>query len=259
MTHPGDGRLQALLDGELATTERNEVERHVAACEGCAAEFGRLRVANERLVALLGLADEPPPMLAAQAAFHRRRRRSTTAGIRAALPRAAVLVLALGGVAAAAVPGSPLREAIESLTLRDRPGETPEAHAPLPPVAAPPAVDDDAVKAVSIAPADGRIRVVVSGAAPELRIRVRLTDGSRAEVTAYGAASGSRFRTAPGRIEVLGSGPGELVVHLPASSAAYVEVDGRVIAARERGVLRALAPVVAGSEDEPVFRAGHQD
>jgi hypothetical protein len=67
----------------------------------------------------------------------------------------------------------------------------------------------------------------------------------------------ARLRAGPGRIEVLGAGPGELVVTLPADAeAAFVEVNGRVLAAKEGGELRSLAPRVAGSAAEPVFRAG---
>ena len=71
----------------------------------------------------------------------------------------------------------------------------------------------------------------------------------------------TRFHTVQSpacRIEVLGAGPGELVVTLPADAeAAFVEVNGRVLAAKEGGELRSLAPRVAGSAAEPVFRAGN--
>jgi hypothetical protein len=56
---------------------------------------------------------------------------------------------------------------------------------------------------------------------------------------------------------VLGAGPGELVVTLPTDAdAAFVEVNGRVYVAKQDGRLRSLAPRVAGSAEEPVFRAG---
>jgi hypothetical protein len=52
--------------------------------------------------------------------------------------------------------------------------------------------------------------------------------------------------------------PGELVIDLPAGAdAAFVEVNGRVVAAKEGRTLRSLAPRVAGSAQEPVFRAGN--
>jgi len=127
--------------------------------------------------------------------------------------------------------------------------------------AAPPAPvaegEDPAPKAVSILPDGGRVRVVVTGSSPELRVRARLSDQPQAQVTATGAAVSARFRTAPGRIEIVGAGPGEVAVDLPAGAdAAFVEVNGRVFAAKEGGELRSLAPRVAGSAAEPVFRAG---
>ena len=254
MTHPGEGALQALIDGELAPGPRAEAEAHLRSCGECAELVAQLRMEGARASALLGLTDVAAPVLPAQLAFQRRRR-GRLAGFRQALPRAAALVVALAGVAAAAVvPGSPVREWVEGIGIAERP-EAPEAVAPPPaPVTPAPAL---APKAVSLAPAEGRIRVLVTGASPELRIRVRMADAPRAEVLATGAAASARFRTAPGRIEVVGAGPGEVVVHLPSSAgAASVEVGGRVVAAVEDGVLRALAPRVAGSAEEPVFRAG---
>ncbi|HEX5872701.1 MAG TPA: hypothetical protein VFY65_19860, partial [Longimicrobium sp.] len=157
--------------------------------------------------------------------------------------------------AAAAIPGSPAREWVRNLGLAERSAQptavqpAPEAAAPAPVVMAP--------KAISILPSDGHIRIAVSASSPELRVRARLVPGAKAEVTATGAAATARFRTGPGRIEVLGAGPGELVVTLPADAeAAFVEVNGRVLAAKEGGELRSLAPRVAGSATEPVFRAG---
>jgi hypothetical protein len=114
-----------------------------------------------------------------------------------------------------------------------------------------------APRAISILPSGGHVRIAVSASSPELRVRARLVPGARAEVTLTGAAATARFRSGPGRIEVLGAGPGEVVVTLPADAeAAFVEVNGRVLVAKEGGELRSLAPRVAGSAAEPVFRAG---
>ncbi|HEY0025660.1 MAG TPA: hypothetical protein VGB24_22425 [Longimicrobium sp.] len=256
MTHLGEGTLQELLDDELAPDLRGAADRHLAACAACAGELAELRAGGERASALLGLADVPAPVLRAQAGFHRRRRAGgPLAGAGRALPRAAAiaLTLAVAGVAAA-VPGSPVRGWLGGETVEERPAEpvrlerAPEA---------PPAAVVPLPKAVSIFPDAGRVRVVVSGSSPELRVRTRLTDGPNAEVHATGSAASARFRTAPGRIEVVGAGPGEVVVHLPASArAAFLEVNGRVYAAKEGAVLRSLQPRVDGSAAEPVFRAG---
>lgn len=259
MIHLEEGTLQELLDGELPPGERARAEAHLAACGACAGELAELRGLTERTSALLGLVEAAPPVLQAQAAFARHRRGGgALVQARRALPRAAVLVLAVAGAAAAAaVPGSPVREWVGSLAAPERVAqEQPAQPAPAPPApgAAPVKM---APKAVSILPAEGRVRVAVSGSSPELRVRARLVPGAKAEVTATGAAATARFRTGPGRIEVLGAGPGELVVTLPSDAqAAFVEVNGRVYAAKQDGRLRSLAPRVAGSSDEPVFRAG---
>ncbi|HST61851.1 MAG TPA: anti-sigma factor [Longimicrobium sp.] len=257
MTHLGEGTLQEWLDGELAPGPRAEADAHLAACRECAGELAELRSLNARASALMGMVDAAPPMLAAQAHFARHRRGSgALAHARRALPRAAVLVLAVAGAAAAAVvPGSPVREWVERVTVEARePAPAPPAPAPAPEVAEAPAV---APKAVSILPEAGKVQVAVTGSSPELRVRARLSDEPQAQVTATGAAVSARFRTGPGRIEIVGAGPGEVVVDLPrGAAAAFVEVNGRVVAAKEGNTLRSLAPRVAGSAEEPVFRAG---
>lgn len=257
MTHPGEGTLQEMLDGELPPGARAGVEAHLASCPACAGELAELRGLTERTSALLGLVEAVPPVLAAQARFARHRRGGgALAEARRALPRAAVLVLAVAGAAAAAaIPGSPAREWVRGLGVAERPAQ-PAPVQPAPP--APPAAPaETAPKAVSILPSEGRVRIAVSASSPELRVRARLAPVERAEVTATGAAATARFRTGPGRIEVLGAGPGELVITLPADAgSAFVEVNGRVLAAKEGAELRSLAPRVAGTATEPVFRAG---
>jgi hypothetical protein len=257
MTHLGEGTLQEMLDGELPPGARAGVEAHLASCPACAGQLAELRGLTERASALLGLVEAAPPVLAAQAAFARQRRSGgALVQARRALPRAAVLVLAVAGAAAAAVvPGSPVREWVDGLAAPERAAQeapvqpAPAAPAPVPVEAAP--------EAVSILAFEGRVRVVVNGSSPELRVRARLVPGAKAEVTATGAATTGHFRTGPGRIELTGAGPGEVVVTLPADAdAAFVEVNGRVFAAKEGDRLRSLEPRVAGSATEPVFRAG---
>ena len=43
MTHIDEGRLQALIDGELRLDERHRAERHLAECAPCRAELEALR------------------------------------------------------------------------------------------------------------------------------------------------------------------------------------------------------------------------
>jgi anti-sigma factor RsiW len=246
--HLGEGTLQALLDGGLPPAERPAAEAHLAACGECAAAARELRAVNERAAALLAQADIPAPVAQAQMSLRARRLRAGRWGeARKALLRAAILVLGVAGVAAAAVPGSPVREWVEEKVLPDRKqalqptlGQTP-AEQPQQPAAA------SAPSGVSIRPDAGVVRVVLTGASPKLRVTARLVDTDRAGVLARGkAASGARFRTAPGRIEVVNAGEGELEVEIPRDArAATVQVNGHVYVAKDGDSLRVLAPADA--------------
>jgi hypothetical protein len=253
----GEGTLQALLDGALPPGERPAAEAHLAACGECAAAARELRALNERAGALLARGDVPAPVAQAQMSLRARRARQSHWGdARRALLRAAILVLGVAGVAAAAVPGSPVREWIEETVLPAKKETLPSAgRAPVPPPrqAAAPA----AASGVSIRPDGGAVRVVLTGASPRLRVTWRLVDGDRATVLARGGArSGARFRTAPGRIEVVGAGAGEIEVEIPRMArSATVEVNGRVVVAKDGDSLRELAPAGAPGGG-PAVRVG---
>lgn len=246
--HLGEGTLQALLDGELPPAERPAAEAHLAACGECAAAARELRALNERAAGLLARADVPAPVAQAQMSLRARRLRAGRWGeARRTLLRAAVLVLAVAGVAAAAVPGSPVNSWIREVVLPEkkpqlRPtlGQQPAPSQPRPAAPAAPS-------GVSIRPDEGVVRVVLTGASPRLRVTARLVDAPRAGVLARGrAAAGARFRTAPGRIEVVDAGAGEIEVEIPrAARAATVQVNGHVYVAKDGDSLRVLAP--AGS------------
>jgi len=244
--HLSEGTLQALLDRELPPGERSAAEAHLTACGECAAAARELRSLRERASALLVSGDVPAPMAQAQMSLRARRARRGQWGgeARRALLRAAVLVLAFAGVAAAAVPGSPVREWIERTVLPARKAALPPTHgrAPVPPARE--AAAPGAPTGVSIRPDAGVVRVVLSGASPRLQVIVRAVDGDHAGVLARGRArSGARFRTGAGRIEVVGAGPGEIEVEIPRTArAATVEVNGRVRVAKDGDSLRVLAP-----------------
>ena len=62
MSHPDDGTIQALLDGELSPGERGRVESHLAACASCAARLAEARAFMEeadQLVEVLTVPDRP--------------------------------------------------------------------------------------------------------------------------------------------------------------------------------------------------------
>ncbi|HEV2149709.1 MAG TPA: hypothetical protein VGR37_20075, partial [Longimicrobiaceae bacterium] len=124
---------------------------------------------------------------------------------------------------------------------------------PAPSAGEPPA-DDAASAGVSVLPELGRIQVVLTSPSPDLRIRVRLTDDSYSDVRATGAAAGARFRTGPGRVEVLGATGGEVEVVLPRTArSATVEVDGRPYFRKDGDGIRLLAPASDSSGSEVVF------
>ncbi len=259
--HLGEGTLQALLDGELAPPERTAADQHLGTCPACAAALRELRTVNERAAGLLARADVPAPVAQAQMSLRARRvRASRFTGARQALLRAAVLVLGLAGVAAAAVPGSPVREWIATNVLpHPKPAAAPALHpaAPAPPAAPVAAAPAEAPPSgVSIRPERGVVRVVLTGASPRLEIVARLVDGGRAGVVARGeAAVGARFRTSPGRIEVLGAKAGSVEVRLPrGADRASVEVNGRVYVAKQGESLVLLPPATAGGG--PSVRVG---
>jgi len=240
MKHLDEGTLQAIADGELAGGERRAAEAHLAGCGACAAELAALRADHATLGAALARADVAPPTAAAQMSLRRRRAAAQWAADgRRALLRAAVLLLALGGVAFAAVPGSPLRGWIAG----DAPAPARPELPALKPEAAPAPAAPASAAGVSILPDGGAVRVVLNGAAPGLVVHARITSGELVEVSASGAAAGARFRTAPGRIEVLDAGAGEIRIALPrGADAAVVEVDGRVYVAKEGAGLRVTPP-----------------
>lgn len=272
MSHPAEGTIQALLDGELPRAERAEVERHLQACAACRARADGLLGAAARLSAALRPLDRPAPTERALAAVSRQRwRRWVGVDAGQVLRRAAVLVLGVAGVASATVPGSPVRgwvaELLDAVQVSSAPagdstaaaaartgaGRADSAAAPgeSAPAAAPVA---ESAAGVSVLPELGRVRVVLTRPSPDLRIRVRLSDDSYSDVRATGRASGARFRTGPGRVEVSGAGAGEVEVVLPrAARSAVVEVDGRPYFRKDGDGIRLLAPASDSSGSEVVF------
>ncbi|MDB4951738.1 MAG: hypothetical protein JWM27_4387 [Gemmatimonadetes bacterium] len=253
MSHLDEGALMSLLDGELPPGERAAAERHVAACAVCAAGLRELETARAAFAGAVQAGDGQPAVAAALMAVRRRSRMERVRPVRRALVRAAALVVGFAGIAYAATPGSPVRHWIARLAA--------PASAPAAPPAlreAPPAAEAAPVRAgVSIVPEDGGVRVILSGSSPDLRVRARVSDGERAEVFATGAAAAARFRTGPGRVEIVGARGGEVTVQIPRGArTAVVEADGRVLLSREAGRLRVLAPVLDDAGPGMVFRVG---
>lgn len=229
MSHLDDGTLQAFLDDELPAPERAAAAEHMLACEECRSRHDGLKRATALFSRAVAALDVRPPAGGPRV--------DLPAGRRAvgSFVKAAGLVLLLAAAASAAVPGSPIRAWIESAV---EPEPQPEASRQPEPPAPEPAAAPAVPVAVSIAPAAGRVDVVLE----ELdgsSIRVTETDGERVAVSAAGTERDPAFSMGPGRIEVRGAVGGEVTIEIPRSLAeARVLVDGELYAEKSGGRLR---------------------
>jgi hypothetical protein len=264
MIHATDGLLQEFLDGEIDGSAAAELSDHL---DGCAACVGRLEAIRQTAAVAHGafelLVVPPAPMLRARAALaaeHRRPARGLRAAGARGLAKAAMLLLALAGAGAAAIPGSPVRRALETTLARVAElfrgaDEPPVAGAPASPAAdgAPVLISTGA----AVLPSDGRVRVVLHSPVAGTEIVVRLADSPRAEVDARTEAGGVRFRTGAGRIEVSNLSAGVVTLDIPRSVRnATIEIDGRTHVYKQGDVLQLSGPAGTGSGREVSFRVG---
>jgi hypothetical protein len=259
MIHATEGALQALADDELPVADRLRLERHLEECPACTTELHALRAASAELSSAVQTVDRPAPVDAAYREFVRRRASGGRWGpeVRRSLQRAAILVLAVAGVASATIPGSPIRQWVGEL-LEPSTSESARAIAIQPEVApTAAAAAETSATGVSVLPANGRVTVALESPVPELEVRVRLSDREFAEVQVTGAAAAARFRTSPGRIEVAGAEAGEIRIGLPRSARnAAVQINGKLFVYKEGDQLRLLTPAADSAGAEIVFRAG---
>ena len=280
MSHPDDGELRALLDGELPPEEGPRVLGHLEACAECRARRDELRRAEATAGAALdALRPSPPDLDAARRAvlgrtgdqaggpsrqdrsIERRsdehdtgpgrdsRRRSPSSRSwsgQGSLARAAAVVLLLVGGAAAGLPGSPVREWLGDLWSSGAPA------GPAATADAPTAVEEtegpgSREAEIRVDPAAGAVRVALTDARPGTRVRILLVEDGSAGVVADAAA---RFRSGPGRVEVVGAG-GEVRVEIPRSAReARVTANGRLLFRKEGATLTlpSADPDTAGAE-----------
>lgn len=254
MTHTTEGVLQAYLDGELGLEDRTGVERHLAACTSCTGELESLRamVADfSRAVAVLDSASPAPVQFAPRALRARagaswRPAAALVSGAPAALLRAAVVVLLLGGVAWGALPGSTLREWVGQLWSGGVAATAGAAGAT--------SSSTQFTSGISVLPVSGEARVLVQDPAVMERLLVRPVDGPQVTVQWTGSGADPHFRTAPGRIEVLSGDAGGLLIEAPRGSRTLIEVAGRLIAIVEGGMVQPLIMAERDGE-EVVFSA----
>lgn len=260
--HPAFDRLRAFSDGE--EPDGAGTAAHLRDCADCRARVTALRERRAQLREATTLA--PPPQAWERILARRESGEELilpTGPVSIAVPedraqvdrrawlrRAAVLLVGMAGIASATVPGSPLRAwlgALLSANAAEAPAVTAPVKAAAPAAdspAAPPASVERAPEAgIAVVPAAGEVRVVVVDANPALRIRVRLTDASRAEVRGQGAAAGAGFASGRGRITVTGARGGELEVLLPRGARrASLTVAGRRFVTLEDGRMTVLVP-----------------
>jgi anti-sigma factor RsiW len=262
MPHPNDGHLLAWLDGELEPEEGTGVREHLESCAECAGRVEALRGESEgfshAMLALderaAGIADPGPLPVAAALSTARGRRLRNTGW---SLARAAGLILVATGAAAALVPGSPVREWIESLGDGEQSGVVAPAESAS--EAAPGSEDPTALgpTAISVEPLAGELVVSLQGFGRDSNVHVRLTDALRASVRVEGSPEVPRFVTGPGTLDVIGETEGEIWVELPRSVRdAVVEVDGEAAVRIEDGRLVILWPVMDSLRGDVVFRIG---
>lgn len=227
MIHYDDGVLRAWIDRELSADTHPGVGAHIEGCADCRARIREMRGAEEVVREALRRLDGPVPHDLAWA--------RVSAGIRApvatarpavspgagwgSLARAAGITLFLaGGLAAAALPGSPLRS-----LWAPAPAETPAATLE---AAAATADREAGIRAPNAAP----VRIVLTapaGTAVEI-----VFDGVRAGV--FGPASTS-FAAAEGVLRAQAS-VGPLRVEVPRDAQRVeIESNGTVVAVVEGG------------------------
>lgn len=115
--HPSRDELQAWLDGELSAARTEQIRGHVDTCAACGDERDALDESTRVTRSLLEALDDPAPDIVVDDVIAVAERRRIDTRSRPRLPWVAVIagLLSAGLVAAAIVPGSPLRELIVSL------------------------------------------------------------------------------------------------------------------------------------------------
>lgn len=271
MSHVGEGSLQAYLDGEIDGPAAAGVRDHVATCAFCAAELTALRQAGEATHAALALLDMPAPMLRARAAIAAEsrqqpghapaphRRRSALRLGSWGLAKAAMLLLALAGASAAAIPD--VRRAFESTLARvaelfgaGQEDATIPAPPP-PPVVEEPGAPEREVRQAFVQPAAGRLRIVLAPTAGPVEVHVRLIEASRADVQTATAGQ-VRFVSSTGRLEVAGMREGVVTIGIPHTVAGAVVEIGSARVVKEGRDLVLTGPGLSERGSEVRFVTG---
>lgn len=257
MIHVDEGTLQAWLDGALSSKDRAAVEVHLADCMVCEGQVAELRALDARAGEAFSLiAETRPADLPTLAAVHRRRRSGGIARVLpAGLARAAVLLLALAGVVAAALPDSPVRRWLEEVL------DPPAAVPPAPQVTAPatpaaPLVPPVQLTGRELPLADGSIEIRLISPAPGLEFRVEMVESRLVSVTWNADDPDVRSTSATGRLEVAELSRGPVTILIPrVASRASILVDGQVWWTKTGTETRIVGPGQEGADHAVTFSA----
>ncbi len=288
MTHLDEGRLRTLLDVALSEGDAEYARGHLDGCDTCQALLAELQEASAVIsVALrhLDTVDAPtgakdsvlarvggglgeawptpststaeptpastPDLTPAEPEAPRRAAPSTPH--RFTFARAAILVLFFGAVVATALPASPVRgwiaagwhRAAELFT-----GTAQDESAALPADSALSAQTSE-FAGVRLEVETGELLVLLQDIEPGTELDVRFVDGFQA---AAFAAQPARFRTADGRIEVIGAS-GRVRLDIPRSvDVVSIQVNGRMYIRKAGDVLDVTGPIVTQTPGEIRFR-----
>ncbi|MFO8174457.1 MAG: zf-HC2 domain-containing protein [Gemmatimonadota bacterium] len=245
MGHPDEGEIRALLDGEAGEASR-ELEAHLQQCSRCGAVARDQELAMAALSEALALVDVTPSPGRLRRRIPRSRRNNEGFRLlaRRYLPRAASVALFLTAGAAAALPGSPVRQWVIQGWEGLSPGGAADSRNPAP-IAEPMAATDEATGGPGMVGASlpvkaGGMTVRIRGVVEGGEIRVILVEGAQVGVF---AGEGARFRTEAGSLEVRGA-PGSVTVEVPRDAhEVEVLVDGLLYLRQRGGETEVLGPV----------------
>ncbi len=278
MSHLDDGRLRALIDEELGDADAGAVQLHLEDCDACRQRMVELEGRATLVAQALGQLDTAAPTAGARAAVLERvgssprekpvgptrpvasvehaESKGRARALRTPFARAAILVLFLGTGVVTALPASPVRGWIaagwaRAADLFDSPDD---AGTPAGPTEEATPIPDGGVGTQSSASAGVRldaageeISIVLRGIGAGTLIVVRLVPGGEAGAFADDPAT---FRTAEGRIEVIGAAD-RVFVDLPQdAAAASIEVNGGIYLRKEGDRIDVTGPIEARTTEE---------
>jgi hypothetical protein len=170
----------------------------------------------------------------------------------------AMLLLVLAGATAAAIPD--VRRALETTISRVAAifgaGQAREAAVPIEPVPAEP-LDEPEESESFVAPANGRVQILLHAPTGRLDVVVRLNDGEQAQVLTRTVDGPVRRRIGTGRLELMNLGAGAVTIGVPRGvTSATVEIDGEIAVYKQGTTLRGAGPEAETRGTEVRFTTG---